>query len=853
MTEPAIRIKRTSRRGCFYRGERAVLKFDLMNFSPRNVYGGEFTLRIPGLFEERRVLPKLGWHLSDLAFEVDTAGFPSGSPGVRAELRKQGQTLSSAEFKFDVVPQPDPEAVAFWHWPSTVHYDALEAGDDTAEAELDKLASLGVTWSQFRAGWALDHPDRAIELIEKAMKRGIQLGILIENTAGGIFRADPGTPEEALRVNLDGTRSAFLNPFHAFTQEKARFLVRRLMTHFAEFPSCTTLFINSELEDKLKLPCDPGSLRRHEERLGFPVSRLRSVERIFAESYPGSPAVIGADDPEVAYARYYFREGDGWCAINRIMTETAQQYRPDLVTVADPLRLAPLPERFDGVGAISSWTYTNPDPKFMLYAETLAAAARRTGKPFIHTVTLWNYAGTLTPCVEDRFAREYTLRMGPDRWKECCWINLARGPLALACYFGSPIEPFLEGGDPAIYSPETEQAMAEFNREVLKPCGKLARATENLPRRAAVLDCFTSRVHGAVPRSHAHYQNYQIYDFYTVMNMAQIPADVVFEEDLLEGALDRYDLLALPAADTLTEPVYRRIVDFAKRGGCVIADRYFRAEVPGLIRFDFNFSYRRNVNANAICTGSDFAVADDTNFRTEWGARSAVRGVTADEDQRCMEGFAAKLRKRLAGTVRREFDFDNPRVLGNMRTGGSMRYLFAANDSRTWDERSGRYRAMMEKGVPAHTVCRISGCREQPYLHEMISQKPLAVRDEGDGEWSFELTLPAAGGAIVAISARPPEPPAVKVTQESESVTIDLTISESDDTVRLVQLEIREPDGTQSEFNGTRLVRNGRLTFTLPVLAGSAAGVRQLRVTDLTSGRSTVAKWEICEEMEAAI
>ena len=857
MNEFAIQIRRTSRRGCFYRGEQAELRFDLMHFSPRNVYGGEFTLRLDGLYEERRVLPKLGWHLSDLTFEIDTRQLPTGLRTLRAEFSRQGKLLAVTELPFGVFPRPSAEEVPFWHWPSTVHYDALEAGDEFAEAELDLLASLGVTWSQFRAGWALEHPDRAIELIEKAMARGIQLGILIENTAGGIFRADPGTPAEALRIDADGTRSRFLNPFHPYTQEKARFLVRRLMSHFAEFPSCTTLFFNSELEDKLKLPCDPESVRHHEERLGFPLSRLRGTERVFTESFPGSPAVIAADDPELAYARYYFREGDGWCTINRIMTETAHEFRPDLVTIADPLRLAPLPERFDGVDAISSWTYTNPDPKLMLYAETLAAAGRRTGKPFIHTITLWNYAGTLTPCAEDRFAREYTLRMGPDRWKECCWINLARGPLALACYFGSPIEPFLKGGDPALFSPQTERAMAEFNRNVLAPFGKLARATENLPRRCAVLDCFTSRIHSAVPRSYAHYQNYQIYNFYTVMNMAQLPADVVFEEDLLEGALDRYELLALPAADTLTENVHRRIVKFAERGGTVIADRYFRADVPGVIRFDFDFSYRKNVNANAICTGSDFAVSDDTNFRTEWGGRAAAQGIPADEDQRRMEHYASELRERLAGIVRRDFDFDNRRTLGNMRTGGKIHYLFVTNDSRTWDERSGRYRAMMEQGVPARTAGRVSGYPERPYLHEMVSGRPLEVRDEGNGDWSFELALPAAGGAIVAISPHEPETPALAVTPGSDFVTVNLTLPGSAGTLKLVRLDILEPDGTRNESSGTRLVRDGRLTFTLPVIAGATPGIRQIRATDLTSGRSTTANWEIREEsllmMEAAI
>ncbi len=668
------------------------------------------------------------------------------------------------------------------------------------------------------------------------MRRGIQLGILIENTDGGIFRAEPGTPESARRIDADGTRAPYLNPFDPFFTDKATFLVRRLMELFAEFPACSTIFFNSELEDKLKLPFNPDARRRHERRLGFPLSQLRGTERVFAESYPTTRSTVPDDDPEVAYARYYFREGDGWCRANRLMNDTAKVYRPDLLTVADPLRLAPMPERFDGVDLISSWSYTNPDPKLMLFCETLAAAGRRTGKPFIHTITLWNYAGTLTPCEEDRFAREYTMRMGPDRWKECCWINLARGPRAIGCYFGSPLEPLLSpAGDPRLYSPETEPAIAEFNREILRPFGKLARATTQSPRRAAVLDCFTSRIHGNVPRSYAHYQNYQIYDFYTVMNLAQIPADVVFEEDLLEDALDRYELLALPAADVLPESVYEKILIFVRRGGTVIADGYCKAKIPGLIRFDFDFTYRKQVNANTIATGSDFAVTDDTNFRADWGGRVTGDGATADDDQFRLENYAITMRERLAQVKTlspRDFDCGSVKVLANRRRGGAIDYLFLVNDHRTWDARSGKYRAMMERGVPEIARCRIAPPHSGPaFLYEMTRGKTLPVFVAPDGYWEFDAPLPAAGGAIIAVGAHD-LPPELSVERTPEGIRLHVTSPDSTTTLKLIKLELFDSDGTVKEMEGTRLLRNGTLTLTVP------ENCRHAIVTDLTNGRT---------------
>lgn len=221
-----------------------------------------------------------------------------------------------------------------------------------------------------------------------------------------------------------------------------------------------------------------------------------------------------------------------------------------------------------------------------------------------------------------------------------------------------------------------------------------------------------------------------------------------------------------------------------------------------------------------------------------------------------MERYAAELRERLAGIVKRDYDFDNPCALGNMRTGGEMRYLFVTNDSRTWDERSGRYRAMMEQGVPARVSGRVSGYAARPYLYEMVSGRPLEAHDEGNGDWSFDLALPAAGGAIVAISPREPATPELAVTPGSDSATIVLPLPDSEGTLKLVRFDIREPDGTRNESSGTRLVRNGRLIFQLPVISGALPGVRQIRATDLTGGRSVTENWETREEtlpMEAVI
>lgn len=189
MEQSMIRLVKTSRRTVFYRGEKVALKTAVMNFEPQNFYGCRLNLELP----ERTLtihLPTVNHHVAPPAFEFETADFPgSWNVPLRLSLTQNGRPLAAASLPFELVPPPHTGQMEFWHWPSTVHYDALEADDSTARRELKKLRMLGVTWSQLRANWAILHPDTAIRRIEDAMRLGIQLGLLIENTAGGVFLA----------------------------------------------------------------------------------------------------------------------------------------------------------------------------------------------------------------------------------------------------------------------------------------------------------------------------------------------------------------------------------------------------------------------------------------------------------------------------------------------------------------------------------------------------------------------------------------------------------------------------------------------------------------------------------------
>jgi len=74
----------------------------------------------------------------------------------------------------------------------------------------------------------------------------------------------------------------------------------------------------------------------------------------------------------------------------------------------------------------------------------------------------------------------------------------------------------------------------------------------------------------------------------------------------------------------------------------VISDQYLRAPIPGALRTEYDFTYRERVTAKAIVEGADVKRGDD-HLDVNKAAAVKVKGVTAEEDQRTLEAYAARL------------------------------------------------------------------------------------------------------------------------------------------------------------------------------------------------------------------
>ncbi|HRU05452.1 MAG TPA: hypothetical protein P5137_06720, partial [Candidatus Brocadiia bacterium] len=644
-----------------------------------------------------------------------------------------------------------------------------------------------------------------------------------------------------------GHRDKVLNdPFHPDVAKWQNDENAAILAKVRDLPGVKTCFFNSEVED------DFNQLEAPNARRGLDASPAPVAPHQFI-----LPGVIADNDAGYARRLYLFKHGDGLAAANRRAAGMAHRVRPDLVCFTDPCRLTTALDRFAGMDLVSTWTYTNPDPKLMLFIETLIAHARARNQGVMHTVTLLNYAGSMAPK-----EMGWTL-MGPDRLIETLWINLSRRPDGLGLYLSSSCDPFdmpapqgvkafwsSEQKEPWQKYPPTWEAMRAFSRNVIEPFGPMIRKLSRAPRKAAVLSSEASRLYRASPKLTGYYDNYQVYHFYTLLAMCHIPADVVFDETIAEQGLDAYDALFLPHCETLPETVYRRILDFERRGGLVVTDQYFRAPVPNTVKTEFDFVYRRGVTATAIRENAGHINWGDDHLDVNTAPKGELKGFPADEDQKTLEKYAAELRRILGGRVARDFDCSSPTALLNMLESGEAKYLFVVNDKRTFDERVGAFKAMMEKALPQTVTVTLYNWRHASlHAFDLLERKALDVRPRERAR-VFDVDLPAPGGKIIALLPAAPAKVEIRAPQtvavRGAAAPIRILISGEDGAplpgVQPLRVTITDPQGAVSEFSGHYAAESGALALDFIPAANDAAGEWTIEAQELISGVSRTRK-----------
>lgn len=848
----AVTISYENIRHAFFRGEEVALTIKVVNNSGEDIEDAKLVVDICGLINQEA---QLGWikngGKAENLFRIDTLLLKSGKYSVECQVRSGDKILAEAAYPFRVARRWNPDRMRVWHWAHNKFGRKVYRLDEEAKKQLGWYADKG--FNSFIPGGGVGYKQNyggftkgKFELFDYCLVNGWETGF----AASGGFAEDingPGTKYKSRRYAK--TNKVLTNPFHPEVARSQNQSNRKIMEVIRQFPGVKTCFFNSEVEDDL-LADTPMAKQKLDEAYG-PTVKHKFI----------APGVIADNDEGYVKWLYRYKWGEGLVIANERAARMVHSYRPDIDVFSDPLRRTTVYDRYKGMDLISTWTYTNPDPKMMLFIETLIANGRPFGQGVMQTVTMLNYAGSIAPK-----EKGWTL-MGPDRLVETSWINLSRSPDALSVYIGSGCDPFnpefpqgktapanekTAQSYPYQTYPESFEAFKVFNEQVVKPYGPVIRKLDRTPRKVAVLSSESSRVYSASPNLVGYYANYQIYSFYSLLNMIHIPADVVFDETIADYGLDGYDVLVLPMCDTLTKTVYDKISAFQARGGLVVSDQYLRAEIPGVIKFDFDFTYRSKVSANAILENKDYAEKADTVGERRAKLKN-VKGVTALDDQKIMESYAEHLRKGLEGKINREVDCSSSTALLNMLEKDGAKYLFIINDKRTYGDRFGEYKAMLEKAVPQKVTVTLNDWKhEKLFLYDIIGKKILPYAKESSS-YSFDVNLPAPGGRIIVMLSE--ELGSVEIFAPREIKDrglrhkIDVLIRNDKggllSGVQPVKLWITDPAGGVSEFSDYCAAESGVLSIDFVAGLNDTAGTWTIEAEELMTGKCKKVSFEL--------
>ncbi|MCC6487576.1 MAG: hypothetical protein IT364_08745, partial [Candidatus Hydrogenedentes bacterium] len=656
---------------------------------------------------------------------------------------------------------------------------------------------------------------------EDATRLDFELGLYFRTLDSDELRKD-----EASRIlRPDGTRGEDPYPLDPAVIAHAETVTEQSMSLWGAYPGLRHVMFNSEWQTPYCI--NDAAVLDARDTAGVDLRQVFNEKGTMVALAPDAvqDGVMADEDLLYRFYQWWWQRGHGTAVLNEAQNAVVKRYRPDAITWHEPYRLAPVRYSSKGLDCIGTWTYGHPDVKRLCYTTYLQAAARPESQRVQQDITLFVYGSFVMPIGESTsdFSRDFAgkdpyFTASPDYAREATWLVVSQRPDIL-CYYSagalSPDNPML---DPTYSSPETFDAIGQTCDELVKPFGPAILASRRTPPETAVLMSAAATWFPEAPRLPG-YPNEQTLPFATLLMMNHVPFDVLLDEDVAEGALERYKLLVLPRAGTFTRSVFDRIVAFAQAGGRIIADGSLRADIPCVVRVNFDFTPQLKVDGKMLARGE---------------------ALTAEAMRDVMEEYATELAPLLEG-ITKPASADSVRVLTNSLDAGAARYHFFINDGRTYGPRFGEWKLSFELGVPLTAQLSIPAV-DRPVLYDMLRRARIEYEAQTDRA-VFTSRLPAARGKLIA--ALPEALAAVRVTGPAECRAGDavemaievLGASGNPITGALpLQVEVKDPRDRDSEWSRFTTTRDGKCTFRFIPAVNDMPGIWTVAVTELIGG-----------------
>lgn len=619
-----------------------------------------------------------------------------------------------------------------------------------------------------------------------------------------------GEPSSLLRrgmwaiARID-VRDGVPHPWSPETRERARPIAERVARAAMAHPNVRACLVNSEAFHP-PFPTDqPWFLEWLKSETGLeriPPEIKRPPLHVQAKNDSDVPAIIPADFPSHKFLRWWTERGQGYYLLNNQLARWMRGAGLKTIYYTDQPEVA---AQFEAMDLVDFWGYPKSPDGLVARFSHASCFARLAGKPFqaMPGTVYWDDGNGLW--LNDADGKRKVLCLSPDCLKENLWISVACPTTSIGLYG-------LGERHTELYDKACDTAMTEAYR-LISPVGVLVGGLPAEQAKVALLE--TDGLDFTQPGVQDNYvRHWLMRTASRVLARARLPYDWITDEHVRAGWLARYQAVVVPGAWALPAATHRALVDYARSGGQVIADRVMRAEIPNARRLEINTQ----------------------TYPDEAADRELGAWARATRDR--LPGWATVTPAESVFTYTRE--------------AGDARYVLVVNDHRQSGPQYEKWKVMLNAiGRKAHEPLRDQGLAQDIQvtlpaglaLYDVLKHRRLETTSVGRQQRA-SLTLEPGGAAVIAAFPRPLKQLALTVPSRlarGNEATIALQVL--DDAGRpapgrqLAEIRITRPDGqVWSGQQRYRRIIDGRLSMPLRLPRSAQPGAWRVEVREWTSG-----------------
>ncbi len=594
---------------------------------------------------------------------------------------------------------------------------------------------------------------------------------------------------------------------------------------FGDHPAWDVALLNSEVKGHTAPSFNgpqPANFRRF-AGYDIPVSIIGKSPMPYAKD-TGFPwnRIVGEARPDLVFLRWFWRQGDGWNALNSAITATLHQHiHRHFFTFTDPaVREPPLWGSGGTTDMISQWVYTNPDPLNigMVADEMIAMAAGRPGqKVGMMTQAIW-YRRAAAPFGRkvanppEWLAREREAKfisIPPDFLRAALWYELARRLDAVMYHgAGSLVQP-----NPThsyrYTNAQSKEALAQMCAEVVRPLGPMLKRVPERSAEIGILESVTSCLYSSRHFSMGWGKGW-ICDLAMALHWNGLSPAIFYEEHLLHGKMpESLRVLFVPACDVLPSSVLAKLQELQRKGVILVGDEY---TTPALML---------DLRLQSVPRLSDHP----------------------RETKAALQRLGAKIAAVLKPYYQPPMKPGNPDLVMRRRGTDAADYLFVVNDRRTFGDYIGQWGMVMEKGLP--NAAAVTVAHPCAAVYDLVKHRQVTEAAVADGATRIPVRLGPCEGTLLLLLDRPID--AVRVTppakmERGQAFEVGVQIAAADGTpipaILPVEVTLADSAGHRLPGSGYYAAENGRLVIRETAATNMAIGKVTCTAKCLASGKT---------------